>query len=156
MRLKTLSLGNFLIWNLISIVKFIACSTEGGLYPDDRTKAITLTTIVEAGYSDCFYENFKHGSTVNIDYQVISTGNDDNNDITFKFNSPSGRELINEYKQTESSHTHVVNEEGIHELCFDNTFSTFSGKVVFFEIYIERDIDDVSWTQRGTSCVKQT
>lgn len=144
MSLKLLLMGHFLILNLISTVKFITCSSEGGLYPDDRTKAITLTTIVQPGYSDCFYENLKLGSTVNIDYQVMSTGNDDNNDITFMFNSPSGRELINEYKQMESSQTYVVDEEGIHELCFDNSFSTFSAKVVFFEIYIERDINDVS------------
>lgn len=140
MKLQTLIIGHVL---LVLTFKVTSISSNT-LLPDGRSRSITLTTIVGPGYSDCFYEPLKQGSIINIDYQVLSTGNDDSNDISFQFMSPSSRKIFQDHKLTDKNHEYVVQEGGIHEFCFDNTFSTFSEKVVFFEIYIEQDINYVS------------
>ncbi|KAL1463240.1 hypothetical protein WDU94_015013 [Cyamophila willieti] len=128
---------------VITLLFLTSIVSSNVLLSDGRSQSITLTTVVQPGYSDCFYEKLKHGSTISIDYQVLSTGHDDNHDISFQLRSHTGRTILEDFKLTDKTHEHVVDEEGIHEFCFDNTFSTFSEKVVFFEIYIEPDINDI-------------
>jgi len=40
-----------------------------------------------------------------------------------------------------------ASESGDYSFCFDNSFSQFSSKVVFFELYVARDDDDYDDTQ---------
>lgn len=137
MRLTTLLLGHLLV--LLSRATFTSSSEA---FQDG--KSITLTVIVQPGRSDCFYEHLNHGSTVYIDYQVLSSSQEDSQDISFYFRSPSQADIISGNNVTVDTHEYVVTEEGIHEFCIDNTNSMFSEKTVFFDIYILRDPNAVS------------
>lgn len=35
-----------------------------------------------------------------------------------------------------------MKEDGDYKFCFDNRFSTFSRKTVYFEVYVDADSDD--------------
>uniref|UniRef100_A0A8D8V1H8 Transmembrane emp24 domain-containing protein 5 n=1 Tax=Cacopsylla melanoneura TaxID=428564 RepID=A0A8D8V1H8_9HEMI len=136
-----MNLQTLLVVTLLFLTSTVSSSEL--LLSDGRSRSISLTTVVQPGYSDCFYEPLRHGSKIGIDYQVLSTDHDDNHDISFQMRTPSGRTILEDFKMTDKTHEHVVDEEGVYEFCFDNTFSTFSEKVVFFEFYIEPDINDI-------------
>lgn len=39
---------------------------------------------------------------------------------------------------------HEVKEDGDYKFCFDNSYSHFSKKTVYFEVYLDSDTDDYS------------
>ncbi|CAL1279705.1 unnamed protein product [Larinioides sclopetarius] len=63
-------------------------------------------------------------------------------DINFQLFSPSGKELISDFKQSDANHRHEVKEDGDFKLCFDNRHSHFSTKTVYFEVFVDSDSDD--------------
>ncbi|XP_014405522.1 PREDICTED: transmembrane emp24 domain-containing protein 5 isoform X1 [Myotis brandtii] len=57
-------------------------------------------------------------------------------DIDFHLASPEGRTLVFEQRKSDGVHT-VETEVGDYMFCFDNTFSTISEKVIFFELILD-------------------
>ncbi|XP_021202958.2 transmembrane emp24 domain-containing protein 5-like isoform X2 [Bombyx mandarina] len=78
-------------------------------------------------------------------------------DISFQLTDPVGRVIVSDYKKPENSHRHQATLNGDYRFCFDNTFSTFSQKTVFFDILIdneeteEKDYDDDKEMELGTA-----
>ncbi|XP_046406127.1 transmembrane emp24 domain-containing protein 5-like [Ischnura elegans] len=99
-----------------------------------------MTVNIEAGRKECFFQNLKIGQVLDLEYQVIDGGQGEI-DISFQLYSPNDRNIITEYKKPESSHRYTVEEDGDHQLCFDNTISRFNSKTVFFELIIDSDAD---------------
>lgn len=52
---------------------------------------------------------------------------------------PSGRIVYADFKKSDNIHRHKVPSDGDYRFCFDNTFSSFNKKTVFFEIIIETE-----------------
>jgi len=100
------------------------------------------TITVEPGKEDCFYINVPENSYLELDYQVID-GQQGELDIDFYISSPSGRRIVMESRKSDSSHRNKVTESGDHSICFDNMFSMFSSKTVFFEISTDNDEDQI-------------
>lgn len=108
-----------------------------------------FTIHVEPGREECFYEAVQKGQILDIEYQVIDGGHGDL-DVNFAVVSPAGRLLVNEYKKTDSVHRQEAKEDGDYKICFDNTFSHISTKVIYFEIIVEmEDEDDDSWDENS-------
>ncbi|XP_021916427.1 transmembrane emp24 domain-containing protein 5-like isoform X2 [Zootermopsis nevadensis] len=63
-------------------------------------------------------------------------------DISFYLATPSGRIVVSDLKKPENSHRIEASEEGDYRICWDNTFSNFNSKTVFFEIIVESNDDD--------------
>ncbi|XP_074917333.1 transmembrane emp24 domain-containing protein 1 [Chelonoidis abingdonii] len=71
-------------------------------------------------------------------------------DVDFSLESPSGVLLINEYRKSDGVHTIEPTEAGDYKLCFDNSFSTISEKLVFFELIFDspqEDEDGDNWAE---------
>ncbi|KRT78474.1 hypothetical protein AMK59_8636 [Oryctes borbonicus] len=105
-----------------------------------KTHEKQLTVNIEPRKQDCFFENISEKQTVELDYQVIDGGHGDL-DITFQTYDPHGRILLADYKKAGNTHTLTTQLTGDYKFCFDNTFSSFNTKTVFFEIIIESDDD---------------
>ena len=61
-------------------------------------------------------------------------------DISFYLAGPQPTGVIaSTYKEREGFNEFTVEVEGEYQLCFDNSFSTFSEKVVYFELYSETE-----------------
>lgn len=97
-----------------------------------------FTIFVDAGATECFYEDVKFGNVIDIEYQVIDGGHGEP-DISFAMYDTNGHTLSSDYKRTDNIHRHNVKDDGGHRFCFDNSFSMFSSKTVFFEIIVESD-----------------
>lgn len=109
---------------------------------------------VEPGREECFYQDVKLNHNIEVNYQVIEmtsrfnylTRGSGDLTINFVFRDPRGQELIRDYGKSDSNHVHQAKEQGVYTLCFDNTESTFSTKLVNVEIYVySNDDEDDRW-----------
>lgn len=69
---------------------------------------------------------------------VIDGGHGDL-DISFELQNPNGHPIITEYKKSDNIHRFDAIIDGDYRYCFDNSFSSFNTKTVFFELIIEWD-----------------
>lgn len=123
---------NFVMWFLmIGLVTEATTIEAAGI---DRE----MTIIVDAGQNSCFFETAKQGQMIDIDYSVIDGGHGDL-DISFTIADGNGQILFTDYKRSENIHRIDVKKDGIYRFCFDNAFSTFNRKTVFFELIIETE-----------------
>ncbi|XP_036943952.1 transmembrane emp24 domain-containing protein 1a isoform X2 [Acanthopagrus latus] len=68
-----------------------------------------------------------------VEYQVIAGSG---LDVGFTLISPSGFRLVSDFRRSDGIHTVDATEDGDYRLCFDNSFSKLSEKMVFFEVII--------------------
>ncbi|KAA8589851.1 hypothetical protein FQN60_013216 [Etheostoma spectabile] len=90
-----------------------------------------FTFTLPAGRKECFYQTMKKDASLEIEYQVLDGAG---LDVDFFISSPSGQVLFN----------------GDYMFCFDNTFSSVSEKLIFFELILdnmETDEDPDDWKE---------
>ncbi|XP_013191105.2 transmembrane emp24 domain-containing protein 5 [Amyelois transitella] len=97
-----------------------------------------MTFSVQPGKMDCFFQKVSPKEVIDIEYQVIDATHGEL-DISFQLGDPLGRVIVADYKKPENSHRHTATEDGDYRFCFDNTFSTFSEKTVFFDVVIDSE-----------------
>ncbi|GFN88741.1 transmembrane emp24 domain-containing protein 7 [Plakobranchus ocellatus] len=81
----------------------------------------------------CFYENVDKGVQATLEFQVITGGN---YDVDLELTAPNGQVLYKDIKKQYDSFTWTAQYQGIHTFCFSNEFSTFTHKVVYFDIEV--------------------
>ncbi|XP_059191914.1 transmembrane emp24 domain-containing protein 1b [Centropristis striata] len=99
-----------------------------------------FTFLLQAGRSECFFQTAVKNGTMEVEYQVIAGAG---MDVDFTIISPEGIQLVIESRRSDGVHVVESTVEGDYEICFDNSFSRFSEKMVFFEIIIEGQGGDV-------------
>lgn len=99
-----------------------------------------FTFLLPAGRSECFFQAAVKNGSMEVEYQVIAGAG---MDVDFTIISPEGVHLVFESRRSDGVHVVEPTLEGDYEICFDNSFSRFSEKVVFFEIIIEGQGGDV-------------
>ncbi|CAF3384109.1 unnamed protein product [Rotaria socialis] len=90
-----------------------------------------LTVVVLANQRECFHEMLEKDVTVEIEYEVLAGGD---SDINYWFYSPENRILQTEFKKHDGHQTLKLEETGEYRFCFDNSFSRFSQKHVYFSL----------------------
>uniref|UniRef100_A0AAY4D0I4 GOLD domain-containing protein n=1 Tax=Denticeps clupeoides TaxID=299321 RepID=A0AAY4D0I4_9TELE len=96
-----------------------------------------FTFTLPAGRKECFYQSMKRDASLEIEYQVLDGAG---LDVDFYLSSPSGHVVASDHRKSDGVHT-VETEDGDYMFCFDNTFSTVSEKIVFFELILD-NMDD--------------
>uniref|UniRef100_UPI00358E0746 transmembrane emp24 domain-containing protein 5-like n=1 Tax=Myxine glutinosa TaxID=7769 RepID=UPI00358E0746 len=97
-----------------------------------------LTFALPAGTKQCFYQELKAGASMEVEYQVIDGAG---LDVDFLIASPSGPVLYTEFRKSEGMHSIEAKENGDYMICFDNSFSHISSKLVFFEVVLD-DVEE--------------
>uniref|UniRef100_A0A2K5DKR2 Transmembrane p24 trafficking protein 5 n=1 Tax=Aotus nancymaae TaxID=37293 RepID=A0A2K5DKR2_AOTNA len=92
-----------------------------------------FTFTLPAGQKECFYQPMPLKASLEIEYQVLDGAG---LDVDFHLVSPEGKTLVFEQRKSDGVHT-VETEVGDYMFCFDNTFSTISEKVIFFELILD-------------------
>ncbi|XP_063150587.1 transmembrane emp24 domain-containing protein 1 [Candoia aspera] len=98
-----------------------------------------FTFLLPAGRRECFYQVAPANGSMEIEYQVIGGAG---LDVDFSLVSPSGALLVDEYRRSDGLHGIEPTEGGDYKLCFDNSFSTISEKLVFFELIFDSPQED--------------
>ncbi|XP_061685161.1 transmembrane emp24 domain-containing protein 1b [Syngnathoides biaculeatus] len=106
-----------------------------------------FTFLLQAGKSDCFFQQAIQNGTMEVEYQVIGGAG---MDVDFTILNPEGTPMVAETRRSDGVHVVEPTVEGDYQVCFDNSFSHFSEKMVFFELYVEGQRGDVDggdeWT----------
>lgn len=98
-----------------------------------------FTFTLPAGRRECFYQTMKKEASLEIEYQVLDGAG---LDVDFSISSPSGQVLFSDYRKSDGVHT-VEAEDGDYMFCFDNSFSSVSEKLIFFELILDNmDTDE--------------
>nr|XP_057906416.1 transmembrane emp24 domain-containing protein 1-like isoform X2 [Doryrhamphus excisus] len=107
-----------------------------------------FTFLLPSGGRECFYQTTAKDHSLEFEYQVIG---EPNQDVGFVMVSPSGRRLAYDYRRSHAIHKQHscslnmfrfspssvdVTEDGDYKLCFDNSFSTLTNKMLFFALVI--------------------
>ncbi|XP_067846812.1 transmembrane emp24 domain-containing protein 5 isoform X2 [Heptranchias perlo] len=111
-------------------------------FPQSFDSDFTFT--LPAGQKECFYQTMKKDATLEIEYQVIDGAG---LDVDFYVASPNGNILYFDQRKSDGVHN-IETENGDYMFCFDNTFSSLSEKIVFFELILdnmEPEGDSTSW-----------
>ncbi|XP_049732854.1 transmembrane emp24 domain-containing protein 1 isoform X2 [Loxodonta africana] len=98
-----------------------------------------FTFLLPAGRKQCFYQSAPANASLETEYQVIGGAG---LDVDFSLESPQGALLVSESRKADGVHTVEPTEAGDYKLCFDNSFSTISEKLVFFELIFDSLQDD--------------
>ncbi|KAJ7989611.1 hypothetical protein DPEC_G00306320 [Dallia pectoralis] len=96
-----------------------------------------------ASRTECFYQTVEKNGSLEVEYQVIAGAG---LDVGFTLISPSGYRLVSEFRTSDGIHTVEPTEDGDYRLCFDNSFSKLSDKMVFFVVIVGGQDDDEEWT----------
>ncbi|KAK5930894.1 hypothetical protein CgunFtcFv8_027093 [Champsocephalus gunnari] len=92
-----------------------------------------FTFTLAAGRKECFFQTMKKDASLEIEYQVLDGAG---LDVDFLISSPSGQVLFSDYHKSDGVHT-VETVGGDYMFCFDNTFSSVSEKLIFFELILD-------------------
>lgn len=126
-------------------------STSSGEMED-----MELRVAIPPGKIDCYYQEAKKDHTLEISYQVIeitsrfawlAAGASSDLKIDFTLMNPKGEILVKEEGRDEGNHVYPVHEDGTFTLCFDNTMSRVSSKLVNIDVYLYGSEDDDRWGQ---------
>ncbi|KAM4739767.1 transmembrane emp24 domain-containing protein 5 [Anableps anableps] len=109
-----------------------------------------FTFSLPAGRKECFYQTMKKEASLEIEYQVLDGAG---LDVDFFIFSPSGQLLFSDHRKSDGVHTVETLEDGDYMFCFDNTFSSVSEKLVFFELILDNmdtEEDPDNWKEHIT------
>ncbi|XP_060686113.1 transmembrane emp24 domain-containing protein 5 [Hemiscyllium ocellatum] len=126
-----------LLLPLLSVLAQVSFS-----FPQSFDSDFTFT--LPAGRKECFYQTMKKDATLEIEYQVIDGAG---LDVDFYITSPNGNILYFDQRKSDGVHS-IETENGDYMFCFDNSFSSISEKIVFFELILdnmEPEGDPNSW-----------
>lgn len=96
---------------------------------------VGFTFLLPAGSTECFFQTTMRDDTMEVGYQVIAGSG---LDVGFTLISPTGYRLVSDFRSSDGIHTVDPTEDGDYRLCFDNSFSKLSQKMVFFEVAVNR------------------
>ncbi|KAK5682984.1 hypothetical protein LTS10_004512 [Elasticomyces elasticus] len=104
--------------------------------------ATALTYKLVPNEKECFYTQVSNaGAKIAFYFAVSSGGNFDINYVVYGPAKEAGKErvILEGEKERQGDFVFTANEVGEYRFCFDNTVSTFTDKVVDFEIAVENE-----------------
>ncbi|XP_048457862.1 transmembrane emp24 domain-containing protein 5 isoform X2 [Rhincodon typus] len=132
-----------LLFSFLLLLSFLSDLVQVSLsFPQSFDSDFTFT--LPAGRKECFYQTMKKDATLEIEYQVIDGAG---LDVDFYIASPNGNILYFDQRKSDGVHS-IETENGDYMFCFDNSFSSISEKIVFFELILdnmEPEGDPNSW-----------
>ncbi|XP_041467190.1 transmembrane emp24 domain-containing protein 5-like [Lytechinus variegatus] len=93
-----------------------------------------LTVIVPPGRRECFHQTMNSGSNLEFEFQVLEGGD---LDINFILRSPTNKALATEARKQDGIYSFNLQETGDYLMCFDNSFSRMSEKIVYFDLALD-------------------
>lgn len=122
---------------LLALLAFTSATSATFSQPSDSE----FTFVLPPGREECFYQSADHNNSMELEYQVIGGAG---MDVNFNVFGPNGGNLISESRRSDGVHTIEPTMNGDYKICFDNSFSTISEKLIFFEVIFDDAQEDWS------------
>ena len=97
------------------------------------TKGTELTFELPDSAKECFHEEIKKNTSVTVEFQVVTGGQ---YDVDVYVEDPKKNIIYKQIKMQFDSHSFTAEHTGIYAVCFSNEFSTFSHKLVYFDLQV--------------------
>ncbi|KAF7243505.1 Transmembrane emp24 domain-containing protein 5 [Varanus komodoensis] len=127
-----------LAWCLLASLSLLVLLPPPGASGFATALDSDFTFTLPAGHKECFFQSMQKDASLEIEYQVLDGAG---LDVDFHLISPKQETLVFEQRKSDGVHT-VETEDGDYMFCFDNTFSTLSEKVIFFELILDNMGDE--------------
>ncbi|XP_075889262.1 transmembrane emp24 domain-containing protein 1-like [Nelusetta ayraudi] len=118
---------------LCALTCLFACSSAFSL-TFGSSQIMGFTFLLPAGQTECFYQTVAKGDSIEVNYQVIAG---QGLDVSFFLFSPSRHPLLSDVRRSDGIHIVDASEDGDHRLCFDNSHSKLSQKMIVFEVTVD-------------------
>lgn len=97
------------------------------------TTGTELTFELPDSAKECFHEEIKKNTSVTVEFQVVTGGQ---YDVDVTVEDPKKKIIYKQIKMQFDSHTFTTEHTGVYIVCFSNEFSTFSHKLVYFDLQV--------------------
>lgn len=98
-----------------------------------QSKSTELTFELPDNAKQCFHEDIAAGTKATIEFQVVTGGY---YDVDMTLYDPRQSVLYQGVKKQFDTHQWTASMSGQYTFCFNNEFSTFSHKLVYFEFIV--------------------
>lgn len=98
-----------------------------------QSKSTELTFELPDNAKQCFHEDIAAGAKATLEFQVVTGGY---YDVDMTLYDPRQSILYQGVKKQFDTHQWTASTSGQYTFCFNNEFSTFSHKLVYFEIIV--------------------
>lgn len=117
---------------LASITTLAAVILSIFIYPV-QSKSTELTFELPDNAKQCYHEDIAAGTKATIEFQVVTGGY---YDVDMTLYDPRQTILYQGVKKQFDTHQWTASMSGQYTFCFNNEFSTFSHKLVYFEFIV--------------------
>lgn len=118
-------------------LSYVSCITLLSIvYLFERAAGVELTFELPDKEEHCFYEEVKEGVQFMLEFQVVEGGK---TDVDCKIQDPKQRVLYEVKRKSYDTYQTVTKVGGEYKICFSNQFSTFTHKVVYFDLQVGED-----------------
>ncbi|KAI7803155.1 transmembrane emp24 domain-containing protein 1a [Triplophysa rosa] len=128
--------------HLVACLLFLTLNVDLG-FAFGSNQNSEFTFLLPAGATECFFQTAR--GSMAVQYQVIAGAG---LDVGFTLISPGGYRLVSDFRKSDGIHAIEPTEEGDYRICFDNSFSRVSEKMVYVEVIVdaaEQDDEDEDW-----------
>lgn len=99
--------------------------------------ASALTTIIPPNQRLCFFADVdKEGEKIGFYFAVQSGGDFD---IDFEVKDPAGDQMLDGQRERQGDYIFTANKIGEYSFCFENDMSSFTEKLIDFDIMVESE-----------------
>lgn len=98
-----------------------------------QSKSVELTFELPDSAKQCYYQDIAAGTKATIEFQVVTGGY---YDVDMILTDPREEVIYKGIKKQFDTHQWTASMSGAYKFCFSNEFSTFSHKLVYFEIIV--------------------
>lgn len=117
-----------------------------------QCKSVELTFELPDNAKQCFHEDIPAGTKANIEFQVVTGGY---YDVDMTLYDPRQTVIYQGIKKQFDTHQWTASIPGQYTFCFNNEFSTFSHKLVYFDFTVgEEDPLPNATNQAATAMTK--
>ncbi|XP_050962789.1 transmembrane emp24 domain-containing protein 1a [Labeo rohita] len=128
---------------IVSLLLFLTLSLDLG-FAFGQNKDTEFTFLLPAGATECFFQTAIKNGSMEVEYQVIAGSA---LDVGFTLISPGGYRLVSDFRKSDGIHTVDPTEEGDYRICFDNSFSRFSEKMVYVEVIVDGPEEEADYDE---------
>lgn len=118
-------------WSYVTLLSII--------YLSIKVESVELTFELPDKEEHCFYEEVKEGVQFMLEFQVVAGGK---TDVDCKIQDPKQRVLYEVKRKNYDTYQTVTKIGGEYKICFSNEFSTFTHKVIYFDLQVGEDNPD--------------
>lgn len=98
-----------------------------------------LSIMIQSSGEECFFDTAQRGEKVYGSFLVYAGGA---LDIDVSIDGPDGRTVYSEERLQEQSFSFIAMDSGMYKLCFSNTKSTVTTKMISFNLQVGNSIAD--------------